>query len=172
MTHVDCLTNTRTYPVDPDDHWTALWLVVHIKRTSTTYFVLAIVLPGVLITLPEGCDFDQLRSLVEKRLGVVPEQLFVGSAQVLDAADLREGDLVTVVQGSPDGPEQRSLQQRERPAWYSLLHAVLTLVIFVALSELFQRFVFRPWFQPTTDADASHPGAPRWTPGAGSGPSM
>ena len=128
--------------------------------------------PGVLITLPEGCDFDQLRSLVEKRLGIVPEQLLVGSAQVLDAADLREGDLVTVVQGSPDGPEQRSLQQRERPAWYSLLHAVLTLVIFVALSELFQRFVFRPWFQPTTDADASHPGAPRWTPGAGSGPRM
>ena len=129
--------------------------------------------PGVLITLPEGCDFDQLRSLVEKRLGVVPEQLFVGSAQVLDAADLREGDLVTVMQRNPDGPsgpEQRNLQQRERPAWYSLLHAVLTLVIFVALSELFQRFVFRPWFQPTTDADASHPGAPRWTPGAGSGP--
>ena len=126
--------------------------------------------PGVLIALPEGCDFDQLRSLVEKRLSVVPEQLFVGSARVLDAADLREGDLVTVVQASPDGPsgEQRSLQQRERPAWYSLLHAVLTLLIFVALSELFQRFVFRPWFQ-ATDADASHPGAPRWTPNAGSG---
>ena len=130
--------------------------------------------PGVLIVLPEACDFGQLRSLVEKRLSVVPEQLFVGSARVLDAADLREGDLVTVVQASPDGPsgEQRNLQQRERPAWYSLLHAVLTLVIFVALSELFQRFVFRPWFQPTTDADASHPGAPRWTPGAGSGPRM
>ena len=127
--------------------------------------------PGVLIALPEGCDFDQLRSLVEKRLSVVPEQLFVGSARVLDVADLREGALVTVVQASPDGPsgEQRSLQQRERPAWYSLLHAVLTLLIFVALSELFQRFVFRPWFQ-ATDADASHPGAPRWTPNAGSGP--
>ena len=127
--------------------------------------------PGVLIALPEDCDFDQLRSLVEKRLSVMPEQLFVGSARVLDAADLREGDLVTVVQASPDGPsgEQRSLQQRERPAWYSLLHAVLTLLIFVALSELFQRFVFRPWFQ-ATDADASHSGAPRWTPSAGSGP--
>ena len=119
--------------------------------------------PGVLIALPEGCDFDQLRSLVEKRLSVVPEQLFVGSARVLDAADLREGDLVTVAQSSPDGPsgpEPRSLLQHEpaRPVWYSLLHAVLTLVIFVALSELFQRFVFRPWFQPT-DADASHPAA-------------
>ena len=55
MTHVDCLTNTRTYPVDPDDHWTALWLVIHIKRTSTTYFVLAIILPGVLITLLSFC---------------------------------------------------------------------------------------------------------------------
>jgi hypothetical protein len=128
--------------------------------------------PGVLIALPDDCDFDLLRSLVEKRLSVVPEQLFVGSARVLDAADLREGDLVTVVQASPDGPpgpEQRGLQQRERPAWYSLLHAVLTLLIFVALSELFQRFVFRPWFQ-ATDADASHPGTPRWTPSAGSGP--
>ena len=128
--------------------------------------------PGVLIALPEGCGFDQLQALVQKRLGVVPEQLFVGSARVLDAADLREGDLVTVVQASPDGPsepEPRSLQKRERPAWYSLLHAVLTLLIFVALSELFQRFVFRPWFQ-ATDADASHPGAPRWTPNAGSGP--
>ena len=127
--------------------------------------------PGVLIALPEGCGFDQLQALVQKRLGVVPGQLFVGSARVLDAADLREGDLVTVVQASPDGPsepEPRSLQKRERPAWYSLLHAVLTLLIFVALSELFQRFVFRPWFQ-ATDADASHPGAPRWTPNAGSG---
>ena len=51
VTHVDCLTNTRTYPVDPEDHWTSLWLVVHIKRTSTTYFMLAIILPGVIITL-------------------------------------------------------------------------------------------------------------------------
>ena len=130
--------------------------------------------PGVLVTLPKSCDFDQLLSLVEKRLGVVPEQLFVRSARVLDAADLREGDVVTVTQASPDrpsGPVPCGLLQREptRPMWHSLMHAALTLIIFVALSELFQRFVFRPWFQPT-DADASHNAAPRWGSSVRSGP--
>ena len=51
VTGIECLTNTRTYPVDPDDHWTALWLVVHINRTSGTYYLLTIIMPGILITL-------------------------------------------------------------------------------------------------------------------------
>ena len=51
VTGIECLTNTRTYPVDPDDHWTALWLVVHINRTSGTYYLPTIIMPGILITL-------------------------------------------------------------------------------------------------------------------------
>ena len=118
--------------------------------------------PGssVLIVLPDACDFDELKSIVEKRLGVVPTQLHVDTARVLDAADLREGDSVMVRWASPSGPsgpEPCSLLERQptQPRWYPVLQALLTLVIFVVLSELFQRFVFRPWFQPTDD-DASH----------------
>ena len=36
ITKVDCETNLRTYPVDPDVFWTALWMTIHIQRKSTT----------------------------------------------------------------------------------------------------------------------------------------
>ena len=48
---VECRSNTRTYPVDPDDHWTALWLIVHITRKSAPYYFLCIIVPGILVTL-------------------------------------------------------------------------------------------------------------------------
>ena len=51
VTDIECLTNTRTYPVDAEAHWTSLWLVIHIKRTSGVYCYLTIITPGVLITL-------------------------------------------------------------------------------------------------------------------------
>ena len=38
ITKVDCETNLRTYPVDPDPdvRWTALWMTIHIQRKSMT----------------------------------------------------------------------------------------------------------------------------------------
>ena len=36
ITNVDCETHSRTYPVKPDEVWTALWMTIHIKRRSTT----------------------------------------------------------------------------------------------------------------------------------------
>ena len=36
ITNVDCETNSRTYPVKPDEVWTALWMTIHIQRRSTT----------------------------------------------------------------------------------------------------------------------------------------
>ena len=115
-----------------------------------------------LIGLPDGCDLDQLRALVQRRLGldVVPERLCVGEAQVMDVADLRDGDVVTVVppDAAGSGPGPCSLLQPEpaRPRWYTLVHTALTLVIFVLLNELFQKFVFNPWFHP--DLDDEEPG--------------
>ena len=38
---VDCETHSRTYPVDPDVIWTALWMTLHIERKSTTTCLLA-----------------------------------------------------------------------------------------------------------------------------------
>ena len=36
ITKVDCETNLRSYPVDPNVRWTALWMTIHIKRKSRT----------------------------------------------------------------------------------------------------------------------------------------
>eukprot|EP00964_Phaeocystis_antarctica_P030123 scaffold16978_cov71-Phaeocystis_antarctica.AAC.2 len=36
ITKVDCETHSRTYPVKPDEVWTALWMTIHIDRRSTT----------------------------------------------------------------------------------------------------------------------------------------
>jgi hypothetical protein len=47
---VDCLTNTRTYPVNPEETWTGLWIIFHITRKSMTYYILTILLPGCIIT--------------------------------------------------------------------------------------------------------------------------
>lgn len=100
----------------------------------------------VLVGLPESCDLEQLRSLLEKRLGVRPEQLYVGHAQLQDVADLRDGDTVTVAWGTAPC----SLLQREptESRWYPVIHTVITLIVFVLLNELFQRYVFFPWFHP------------------------
>ena len=36
ITNVDCETHSRTFPVKPDEVWTALWMTIHIQRRSTT----------------------------------------------------------------------------------------------------------------------------------------
>ena len=36
ITKVDCETHSRTFPVKPDEVWTALWMTIHIQRRSTT----------------------------------------------------------------------------------------------------------------------------------------
>ena len=36
ITNVDCETHSRTYPVKPDEVWTALWMTIYIERRSTT----------------------------------------------------------------------------------------------------------------------------------------
>ena len=57
ITKVDCLTNTRTYPVNPDETYTSLWINFHIKRKSMTYYFLIILLPGCIITFLSFCPF-------------------------------------------------------------------------------------------------------------------
>ena len=51
LSRVDCQKHTRTYPVNPREHWTSLWLVVYVTRKSSTYYDLTIIMPGILITL-------------------------------------------------------------------------------------------------------------------------
>ena len=51
LSRVDCQKHTRTYPVNPREHWTSLWLVVYVTRKSSTYYELTIIMPGILITL-------------------------------------------------------------------------------------------------------------------------
>ena len=123
---------------------------------------------AALIGLPEECTLEQLRSLVEARLHVTAEQLYLGRAQVMDAADLRDGDEIRVA-CAPDGvglaPCSVLQNESARPPWASVLHALLTLLIFVLLNELFQRFVFKPWFQPATNNDPNLAGQTWARPG-------
>ena len=112
----------------------------------------------VLVSVPDGCALEQLRELISSKLGLAPGRLLLGQALILDPDDLRDGDKVTCVRAKPasTGPEPCSLLQQEptQSRWYPVIHALLTLVIFICLSELFQRFVFKPWFHADLDDDA------------------
>lgn len=111
----------------------------------------------VLVSVPDGCPLEELRQLISTKVGVMPSKLLLGKALVVDPGDLRDGDKVTCTRAEPADTslEPCSLLQRDpmQSRWYPVIHALLTLVIFICLSELFQRFVFKPWFHAELDDD-------------------
>ena len=104
----------------------------------------------VLVSVPPTATIEALHDAIAVRLDVRPERCCLGEteAQVLAVGDLREGDVLRVV--LPDLPPEEGAETPDGGSsdWRGTVRLLLTLVIFVALFEAFQRWVFLPSFRP------------------------
>ena len=110
----------------------------------------------VLVSVVPGCSLDELCDAVHGRLGSRPEKLCLGEtqAQVVDSADLREGDVLRVVR-----PPLAPAAGTERASWLAspkledVLHHVVTLLVFFVLYQGLQVFVYFPLFRSSANGE-------------------
>ena len=114
----------------------------------------------VLLSIEDGGARDALLDAVELRLGTRPKKMCLGEtqAEVVSAADLRDGDVVRVVApaaaAAADAAVSPDTELAVLPAWRAVVHLVLTLVIFLIFFSGFQTHVVARLFG---EADSGAP---------------
>ena len=114
----------------------------------------------VLVTVAADATLEALHDAIATRLEIRPAKLCLGESEaaVVAVSDLRDGDVLRVAlpplpasAAAPDDDPGAALEEPSR--FRSLLRLVLTVAIFIALEEGFQRWVFRPWYRPDLAAE-------------------
>ena len=116
----------------------------------------------VLLSIAPGAtSLDELLEQAARKLGQPRvAAIFLGEpdVRVVDPDDLADGDGVRCVVADAAAGAAPEPPPPARPWWFEVARLALMLVIFVSLSEGFQRLVFRPMFQPAArDGDDGIP---------------
>ena len=116
----------------------------------------------VLLSIAPGAtSLDELLEQAARKLGQpAVSAIFLGETdvRVVDPDDLADGDGVRCVVADAAAGAAPEPPPPARPWWFEVARLALMLVIFVSLSEGFQRLVFRPMFQPAArDGDDGIP---------------